>query len=99
MARSGASQPASWHRFGWQWHSQRRCGKLEENKFSDRCYDLETKQWLAHVEILTSCGMVPGECSYLDECPVCDGDTLTVILVPADDLAGLEAESETAPDA
>ena len=72
---------------------------LEEETFSDRCYDQEANKWLAHVEILTSCGMVLDECSCLDECPVCDGATLTVILMPVDDLTGLEAESETAPDA
>lgn len=72
---------------------------LEEVTFRDRCYDLETKKWVAYVEILTSCGMVLDECSCLDECPVCDGDTLTVILMPVDDLTGLEAESETATDA
>ena len=44
-------------------------------------------------------GMVLDECSCLDECPVCDGATLTVILMPVDDLAGLEVESETARDA
>ena len=72
---------------------------LEGETFSDRCCDHEANKWLAHVEILTSCGMVLDECSYLDECPVCNGATLTVILKTVDDLTGLETESETAPDA
>ena len=57
---------------------------LEEDTFRSRCVDEETHDWLAHVEISTSCGVVLDTCHYLDEYPVCGGDTLTVVLVPAD---------------
>ena len=92
MAPCLLRQTNVWKRFSNGW-------TLEEETFSDRCYDHEANKWLAHVEILTSCGMVLDECSYLDECPVCNGATLTVILKTVDDLAGLETESETAADA
>ena len=67
---------------------------LEEDTFRSRCVDEETNEWLAHAEISTSCGMVLDHCRNLpDYHPiVCDGDTLTVVLVPADDLSVLEAE-------
>ena len=37
------------------------------------------------VEISTSCGVVLDECQCLNECPVRDGDTLTVVVVDFDD--------------
>ena len=67
---------------------------LEEETFRSRCVDEETNAWLAHVEISTSCGVVLYETRNLDDYPVCDGDTLTVIVVPADDLSELEAEEQ-----
>ena len=57
---------------------------LEEETFHSRCVDEETNEWLAHVEISTSCGVVLDECRNLDEYPVCHGDTLTVFVVPRD---------------
>ena len=72
---------------------------LEEETFRSRCVDEETNEWLAHVEISTSCGMVLDLCRNLDEYPVCDGDTMTVILVPEwDNPSVLAAESATARD-
>ena len=65
---------------------------LEEETFRSRCVDEETNDWLAHAEISTSCGMVLDHWRNLDEYPVCDGDTLTLILVPAGDPSVLEAE-------
>ena len=56
---------------------------LEEDTFGSRCVDEETNDWLAHVEISTSCGMVLDECRNLNEYPVRDGDTLTVFIVPS----------------
>ena len=64
---------------------------LEEETFRSRCVDEETNEWLAHVEIFTSSGMVLHRRNLYDY-PVSDGDTLTVILVPADDLSVLDAE-------
>ena len=55
---------------------------LEEETFGSRCVDEETNEWLAHVEISTSCGVVLDERRTLDEYPVCHGDTLTVFVVP-----------------
>ena len=65
---------------------------LEHDTFRSRCVDEETNECLAHAQISTSCGMVLDQCRNLDDYPVCDGDTLTVIVVPADDLSVLEAE-------
>jgi len=67
---------------------------LEEDTFGSRCVDEETNEWLAHVEISTSCGMVLDESHLfnLDEYPVSDGDTLTVILVPGRRLSALTPE-------
>ena len=56
---------------------------LEEETFESRCVDEETNDWLAHVEISTSCGMVLDLTRTLDEYPVRDGDTLTVFIVPS----------------
>ena len=55
---------------------------LETYTFRSRCVDEETNDWLVHAEISTSCGMVLDHWRNLDEYPVCDGDTLTVIVVP-----------------
>ena len=66
--------------------------RLEEDTFRSRCVDNKTNAWLAHVEILTSCGQLLELYRTLDDYPVGDGDNLTVILVPADDLSVLEAE-------
>ena len=62
---------------------------LEEETFGSRCVDEETNEWLAHVEISTSCGMVLDLCRNLpDYHPiVSEGDTLTVILVPEEALS------------
>ena len=68
---------------------------LEEDTFRSRCVDEETNEWLAHAEISTSCGMVLDQCRNLDDYPVCDGDTLTVIVVPDDVLSELEADEQT----
>ena len=65
---------------------------LDEETFGSRCVDEDTNEWLAHVEISTSCGMVLDESHNLDEYPVSDGDTLTVILVPGRRLSGLTPE-------
>ena len=47
---------------------------------------------LGHAEIATSCGMVLDLRRNLYDYPVSDRDTLTVILVPADDLSVSDAE-------
>ena len=58
---------------------------LEEETFYSRCkFDEDTNQWLARVKILTSSGIILHHCSYLKDCAVSDGDTLIVVLVPAD---------------
>ena len=67
---------------------------LEEYTFRSRCKNEETYEWLAYAEISTSSGMVLDPCRNLDDYPVSDGDTLTVILVLADDLSELEAEEQ-----
>ena len=46
------------------------------------------------MEISTSCGIVLELCRNLDEYPVCDGDTLTVILVPGEATAPDEAAGD-----
>ena len=58
---------------------------MNEETFRSRCVDEETNEWLAHAEISTSCGMVLIRGHNLNEYPVSDGDTLTVILVPHED--------------
>ena len=68
--------------------------RLEEETFRSRCVDDETNRCLAHAEILTSCGMVLNLCRNLDEYPVFDGDTLTVILVPDEATAPDEAAGD-----
>ena len=58
---------------------------LEEDTIYSRCkFDEETNQWLARVKISTSSGIILHHCSCLKDCPVSDGDTLIVVLVPAD---------------
>ena len=58
---------------------------LEEYTFYSRCkFDEETNQWLARVKISTSSGIILHPCSFLKHCPVSDGDTLIVVLVPTD---------------
>jgi len=59
--------------------------RLEDETFSSRCFDKHTDERLAIVEILTSCGVVLDSSHYLIECPVRDGDTLTVVMVDCDD--------------
>ena len=59
--------------------------RLEGNTFRSRCVDNKTNAWLAHVEILTSCGQLLELYRTLDDYPVGDGDNLTVILVPDED--------------
>ena len=56
--------------------------RLEAETSRSRCVDEETNEWLAHVEISTSCGIVLDLCHNLDEYPVCHGDTLWVFVVP-----------------
>ncbi len=46
------------------------------------CVDEATNVWLARVEISTSCGVVLSETRNLDEDPIREGDTLTVVIVP-----------------
>ena len=58
---------------------------LEEETFYSRGkFDEETNQCLARVEVSTSSGIILHYCSYLKDCAVSDGDTLIVVLVPAD---------------
>ena len=58
---------------------------LEDYTFYSRCkFDEETNQWLARVKISTSSGIILHKCAYLKDCPVSDGDTLIVVLVPTD---------------
>ena len=59
--------------------------RLEDETFSSRCFDKHTEERLAFVRILTSCGVVLDESHCLIECPVRDGDTLTVVVVDCDD--------------
>ena len=76
MAPCCSRQISAWSRFiTW----------LEEETFYSRGkFDEETNQWLARVKILTSSGIILHHCSYLNDCGVSDGDTLIVVLVPAD---------------
>ena len=53
---------------------------LEEKAFSSRCFDKEANKSLALVEILTSCGVVLDSSHRLNEYPLKDGDTLTVVV-------------------
>ena len=55
---------------------------LEEETFQSLCVDEATNDWLARVEISTSCGVILIENRTLDEYPIRDGDTLTVVIVP-----------------
>ena len=55
---------------------------LEEETFESLCVDEATNAWLARVEISTSCGVILIENRTLDEYPIRDGDTLTVVIVP-----------------
>ena len=58
---------------------------LEEYTFYSCCkFDEETNQRLARVKISTSSGIILHQCSYLKDCPVSNGDTLIVVLVPTD---------------
>ena len=65
---------------------------LEETAFRSRCVDENTNKRLPHVQISTSCGMVLDSFRNLHDYPVSNRDTLTVILVPVDDLSVLDAE-------
>ena len=65
---------------------------LEEKTFRSRCFDEETNEWLAHVEISTSSGRVLDQWRNLDDYLLRDGGTLTVILVPANDFSVLEVD-------
>ena len=55
---------------------------LEGETFQSLCVDEATNDWLARVEISTSCGVILIENRTLDEYPIRDGDTLTVVIVP-----------------
>ena len=55
---------------------------LEEETFRSLCVDEATNAWLARVEISTSCGVVLCQTRNLDDYPIRDGDTLTVVIVP-----------------
>ena len=57
---------------------------LETVPLKSCCVDKETHEWLAHVEISTSCGKLLDLWRNLDEYPVCHGETLTVLVVPGD---------------
>ena len=56
--------------------------ELGEETFRSLCVDEATNQRVARVEISTSCGVVLSETRALDEYPIRDGDTLTVVIVP-----------------
>ena len=58
---------------------------LEEKTFRSRCFDEETNERLAHVQMSTSSGRVLDQCRNLGNYRLSDGDILTVILVPAND--------------
>ena len=55
--------------------------RLEAETFSSLCQYNVTKECLTVVQILTSCGVVLDSSHSLNQCPVHDGDTLTVVLV------------------
>ena len=55
---------------------------LETGPLKSCCVDDEAHEWLAHVEISTTCGKVLDEWNTLDQYPVGDGDTLWVFVVP-----------------
>ena len=55
---------------------------LEEETFQSLCVDDATNDWGARVEISTSRGAVLIKNRTLDEYPIRDGDTLTVVIVP-----------------
>ena len=58
---------------------------LQEYTFYSRCkFDEESNHRLARVKVSTSSGIILHQCSYLKDCPVSNGDTLIVVLVPAD---------------
>ena len=69
--------------------------RLEEFTFRSRCVDNKANQWLAHAEISTSSGIILNHGRYLNEYPVCNGDTLTVVVVDFDDQ---ETRSESQGD-
>ncbi len=71
---------------------------LEEETFRSLCVDEATNAWLARVEISTSCGVVLCQTRNLDDYPIRDGDTLTVVVVPDDPEESQEAAS-VRPDA
>ena len=71
---------------------------LEEETFQSLCVDEETNAWLARVEISTSCGVVLCQTRNLDDYPIRDGDTLTVVVLPNDPEESQEAAS-VRPDA
>jgi len=56
---------------------------LEGETFQSLCVDEATNDWVARVEISTSCGVVLIKNRTLDEYPIRDGDTLTVVIVPS----------------
>ena len=65
---------------------------LINHTFRSRCVDKNTHALMMHTEITTSCGIVLDFWSSLDNYPVYDGNTLTVILMLPDDLSEFEAE-------
>ena len=71
---------------------------LEGETFQSLCVDEATNDWLARVEISTSCGVVLCQTRNLDDYPTRDGDTLTVVVVPNDPEESQEAAS-VRPDA
>ena len=71
---------------------------LEGETFQSLCVDEATNDWVARVEISTSCGVVLCQTRNLDDYPIRDGDTLTVVVVPNDPEESQEASS-VRPDA
>ena len=58
---------------------------LEEYTLYSRCkFDEESHHRLARVKVSTSSGIILHQCSDLKDCPVSNGDTLIVVLVPTD---------------
>ena len=68
--------------------------RLERETFSSRCFDNDTNESLALVEILTSCGVVLDSSDRLKEYPVRDGDTLMVVVVEYESSDDQEIPSE-----
>ena len=58
---------------------------LHENPFKSRCIDENTNQYVANVEISTTCGTMLNVMCNLSQYRVSDGDTLPVFVRPCVD--------------